>query len=106
MACYVFRYFFDGCGDCLWPANHATEEKFGSPVFLEDLDLSDKTVRRGNEIIHQACLMEQTEPDVYGVSYSFSPEEIANHRKDVAELLFTLRQELGPDYEIVDESRI
>ena len=105
MARYRFRYFIDcWAGDCLWSANEEAKEKYGYPVILSKLGLSERTVKKAEEIMRRAYQMACTTPDVYGVSYEFSDEEKAAHRKEVGELLITLRHELGPDYEIIDES--
>jgi hypothetical protein len=104
LARYVFRFFFDGCaGDCLWSSNDAAREKYGYPASLDDLGLSEETIAKANELMQRACLMAQKEPDVYGVSYYFSTEEEAEYLCEVAELLSTIRNELGADFEIVDE---
>ena len=105
MARYRFRYFID-CweDDCLWSANEEANERYGYPVPISELGLSERTVKKANEIMRRAYQMACTTPDVYGVSYEFSDAEKTAHRHEIGELLITLRHELGPDYEIIDES--
>jgi pyruvate-formate lyase-activating enzyme len=107
MARYVLRFFFDGCtGDCLWSHNDAAIEKYGYPVSLDDLCLSEKTIAMAEKIMDRECLMSQKTPDVCGVYYEFSAEEETAHRKDVDALLRIIRDELGPDFEIRDEVQL
>ena len=103
MARYVLRFFFDGgCGDCLWSDNDAALEKYGYPVCLSDLGLSEDTISAANEIMQRDCQIAQIEPDVCGVYYEFSAEEVAAHLIEVGDLLSSIRTELGTEYEIVD----
>jgi hypothetical protein len=44
---FKLRYFFEWGGDCLWAANDTAMEKFGYPVFLDDLPLTDETRQYG-----------------------------------------------------------
>ena len=103
MARYALRFFFDCGHDCLWSGNSAALEKYGYPVSLRDLYLSEETIAKAGRLMKTACEMEQTTPDVYGVCYEFSSEEKSAHRKEVAELLSTIRDELGAEFEVVDE---
>lgn len=104
MARYILRFFFDGCaGDCLWSGNDAALEKYGCPASLDELGLSEETIAKADKLMQRACLMAQKTPDVYGVYYEFSPDEVAAHHVEVGDLLCTIRNELGVNYEIVDE---
>ena len=104
MVHYVLRFFFDGgCGDCLWSDNDAALEKFGYPVCLSDLGLSEETIATANKIMRRDFQIAQTEPDVCGVCYAFSAEEVAAHLIEVGDLLSAIRIELGTEYEIIDQ---
>ena len=104
MAHYALRFFFD-CGDeCLWSSNDAARERYGYPVSLHDLCLSEETIAKAERLMQRADRMGQTTPDVYGVCYEFSREERSAHREEVAELLSIIRDELGAEFEVVDES--
>ena len=49
------------------------------------------------------CQIAQIEPDVCGVYYEFSAEEVAAHLIEVGDLLSAIRIELGTEYEIIDQ---
>lgn len=80
------------------------QERFGYPAPLDDLCLSEGIIAKAKQLMEMACRTGQTTPDLYGVCYEFSPEEKSMHREEVAELLSTIRRELGAEFEVVDES--
>ncbi len=103
MSRYVFRYFFDpGSGICLWSGNDEARERFDYPVELSDLGLSENLLRQAFHLI----AWYDTSLDW---SYPSNPSPWAESEKTrfhVASqnLLSMLRQELGSEFEIHDES--
>jgi hypothetical protein len=95
---YHLRYFFDvWSGDCLWAANDAAHKRFGYPVFLQDLGLSDETLQLGRMII------ERLQNDVAFESLGYEIEPYVQFADDSSAFLVRLREELGPSFEILDE---
>ena len=95
---YRLRFFFDvWAGDCLWSDNDAALERFGYPVTLDDLELSGDTLRSGTMLIErlQANVMRES------LGYGTVPDE--QFDSDASAFLAALRQELGADFEVVDE---
>lgn len=89
MATYRMRFFFDGCaGHCLWSGNDAASGKYGYPVFLDDLPLSDETKQAGEALLDRAVDGATDWPQIVLDARSF---------------IERLRAELGQDFEIVDE---
>lgn len=103
MALYRLRYFFDaGSGICLWSANDAAREKYGYPVAATDLPLSENTWRRLRYLIawYDTCFDWNYPPD----PSPWTEDERIRFCAEAQTMLQRLRQELGADYEIVDES--
>jgi hypothetical protein len=103
-ALYRLRYFFDtGSGICLWGANDATRERFDYPIELRSLPLPETIRRRGYFVLAwQDTFMDweqSPEPSRWW------PREEAAFNTAAQELLALFREHLGPDFEIVDESR-
>ena len=97
-ATYRLRYFFDvWSGDCLWSANDGALERFGYPVFLQDLGLSDETLQLGIMII------ERLQNEVAFESLGYEIEPYVQFVDDSSAFLVRLRKELGPGFEILDE---
>jgi hypothetical protein len=90
---YKLRYFFELGGDCLWAANDAAMEKFGYPVFLDDLPLTDATRQCGAALLERSVMLFDTNGGHVDQSFMI----------DARIFLERLRSELGPAFEIVDE---
>lgn len=91
MSDYLLRYFFDaGSGVCLWSANDAARKKFEYAVALQSLDLPENLLREGYHILawYDTALEEEHE----------------RFNQASQRLLAKLRQQLGPAFEIRDES--
>lgn len=84
-------------GDCLWSANDAALERFGYPVFLDDLGLSDGALQFGKVLIQRL----QDEVTRESMGYGIPHDEQLD--VDAGRLLSLLRKELGPDFEVLDE---
>jgi hypothetical protein len=101
---YQLRYFFDpGAGICLWSANDAARERFDYPVDASKLSLPENTWRR----LLYLCRWYDT-----SIDWSYPPDpspwdqaERQRFKAEAQRVLSLLRQELGPEFEIVDESR-
>jgi hypothetical protein len=98
MARYVLRFFFDNCaGVCLWSGNDAAHEAFDYPVDLDMLPLPDRTIEQGQGIINrfEAFLSELESPNKATAFDLF--------RHDSKAFLHLMREQLGPDFEILDQ---
>lgn len=97
-ATYRLRYFIDvWAGDCLWSANDAALERFGYPVSLEDLGLSDYALQFGRTLIQRLQDGVTRESMGYGIPHDEQLDV------DAGAFLIILRKELGPAFEILDE---
>lgn len=97
-AIYRLRYFFDvWAGECLWSDNDAALERFGYPVLLEDLGLSDSALQFCRTHIQRL----QDEVTRESLGYGIPHDEQLD--VDAKAFLIILRRELGTDFEILDE---
>ncbi len=105
MCRYIFRYFFDpGSGICLWSDNDAARERFNYPAELSDLVLSENLLRQA---IHLIVWYDTSLDWSYPPNPSpWSKSEGIRFHDASQNLLSMLRQELGPEFEIRDESSI
>ena len=102
-ALYRLRFFFDtGSGICLWCGNDAARERYGYPVDLRDLPLPETIRRRGYFVLawHDTFMDWDMSPQ----PTKWRAREVAAFNDATQELLALLRQHLGPDFELVDES--
>ena len=102
---YKLRYFFDfGSGGCLWSANDAANEHFGNyPVGICKLPISRTLEMRIQFVLswHDTFLNWDNVPQ----PSQWSDREVKQFRAAAQEVLHLLREELGPNFEIVDESK-
>lgn len=100
---YVLRYFFDpGSGICLWSANEAAREKFDYPVQLRDLGLPENLLRKA---LYVMAWYDTSLDWSYPSNPSpWSESERALFSETSQDLLSVLRQHLGSEFEIRDES--
>ncbi len=99
---YSLRYFFDWGGPCLWANNDSARDRFGiGAVNVVDLPLSDATKRRADELAawHDQSLNQDYPPD----PSPWRQDECDRFNDASQQLLETIRNELGDDYDIVDE---
>jgi hypothetical protein len=102
---YVLRYFFDpGSGICLWSANGVAREKFDYPVELSTLGLPESVLQQAADVMawHDTS-MDWSNP---ANPSPWSEEERARFHSASQTLLSTLRQQLGSEFEIRDESSL
>lgn len=103
MAKYRLRYFFDpGADICLWSSNDAANQEFGYAVDARTLPLPENTWRRVTYI--------NAWWDT-GIDWNYPPdpspwddEERQRFNAEARKLLALLREQLGPEFEIEDES--
>ena len=99
MSHYVLRYFFDGVtGTCLWAGNAETADAFDYPVDLYMLNLPDSLLQFGNQVIDRWTTL------VNLGDATLNETEDIGFRVDARKLLIMLRNHLGSDFEILDES--
>ena len=101
MSLYRLRYFFDYRSGCLWSANEAANSRFGYPVPLSELPLSEETSRNADRI--GAWFDRSLNWDYPPDPGPWRQEECDRFNMATADLLATIRQELGSEFEIVDE---
>ena len=97
------RFFFDtGSGICLWSDNDAARERFDYPVPLEALPLPDTIRRRGDFLIawYDTFMDWELSPQ----PSRWWPREQAAFNAATQEFLALLQEQLGPAFELVDES--
>ena len=103
-ALYRLRYLFDtGSGHCLWSGNEAALEKFDYPVSLKELPLPETIRRRGYFVI--AWYDTFTDWDNAPEASEWRQREEAAFNAAAQELLTLLHMKLGPDFQLVDESK-
>jgi hypothetical protein len=104
MSVYVLRFFFDpGSGICLWAANDAARDKWDYPIEAQLLPIQEGTWRFADQL----CSWYDT-----SVNWAYPPDpspwsasEWAAFNTAAQGFLESLRNELGPDFEVIDESR-
>jgi hypothetical protein len=103
MAKYHLRNFFDlGASICLWSSNDAARQKFGYPVDASDSALPENTQRR---LVYLAARYDRS------LDWNYPPDpspwdeaERQRFNAEAQKWLATLREQLGPDFEIEDQS--
>jgi hypothetical protein len=100
---YLLRYFFDaGSGACLWSVNDAARDKFDYAVALQSLDFPENLLREAYHILAWCdTALDWSSPSAPS---SWSAEENVRFNQASQRLLAKLRQQLGPAFEIRDES--
>jgi hypothetical protein len=103
MAKYRLRYFFDpGADICLWASNEAARQEFGYPVEARRLPLPENTWRRVTYLSawYDTSLDWDYPPD----PSPWDETERQRFNSEAQRMLATLREQLGSDFEIQDES--
>jgi len=98
---YSLRYFFEWYGPCLWASNDAARDRFGCGVNVDELPLSDGTKNLAAELMlwHHQALNQDYPPD----PSPWRQDECNRFNRASKQLLQTIRDELGNEYDIVDE---
>jgi hypothetical protein len=100
---YRLRFCFDtGSGICLWSDNDAARKRFDYPVDLEKLSLPQTIRRRGYFVIawYDTFVDWENAPE----ASRWWPREEAAFKAAAHELLALLREHLGTEFEVVDQS--
>lgn len=99
---YRFRFFFDaGTGACLWAANDAARARFDYPTECRDLPISENLQRY---LYYLAAWYDTSIDWNYPPDPSpWTQDEASSFNDAVKQLLPRLRNELGHQFEIVDE---
>ncbi len=98
---YVLRFWFECGGECLWGMNDLAKEKYGYPIDLESLGLSD-------ELINELTLLGEEYVTYYNWDCPSDPspwtEEHKNDFIDRTNKAYDkLKDELGEDFIITNE---
>lgn len=102
MAKYRFRFFYEYGGCCLWSDDRITENKFGYSVNHErDLSLSQETIKLINSMSNwfDQSFNKDYPPD----PSPWRQDECDRFNYETEKLLDLLHQELGSDFEILNE---
>ena len=98
---YCLRYFFDpGAGTCLWADDDETEARYGLAVDVHMLPVRPNT--RVMCDYATAWFDTHLDWDDPGGPSLWSDDEWARFRATAVRLLQALRDDLEPDFEIVD----
>jgi hypothetical protein len=103
MAKYKLRFFFDaGAGTCLWAGNEAASHDYDYAIMPDQLPLTP-TVRQEveNLVSWYDTGLDWNNP---GGSSPWNEAELHKFILAAQETLQTLKEELGEDYELMDES--
>lgn len=103
MPTYCLRFFFSpGGGICLWAGNDAARDEWDYPVDVQGLPLPENTWRYA----YHLCAWYDTSIDwAYPPNPSpWDANETARFNLAAQSFLRTLREQLGPDFEVLDES--
>ena len=103
MPTYQLRYFFEpGGGICLWSDNDTSRDRFGYPVDARSLPLPENVWRR----VAYLCSWYDT-----SIAWDYPPDpspwdaaERVLFNSEAQKLLALLREHLGVEFEIADES--
>lgn len=98
------RYFFDwGADHCLWSANDPARKTFGYPADPDLLPLSTRTRAEIGRMCawHDNSLNWEYPPD----PGPWRQDECDRFNAAAHALLRAIRQDLGPEFEVVDEFR-
>ncbi|GLV60203.1 hypothetical protein KDH_70250 [Dictyobacter sp. S3.2.2.5] len=98
---YIIRYWFEWAAECFWSVNDAARERFGYAIIPEALPLSAQTIELVNELIswHDHALNWEYPPD----PGPWRQEECDRFNQAARNLLATIRQELGEQFEVIDD---
>jgi hypothetical protein len=100
---YRLRFFFDaGAGICLWALNDSARVRFDYAIDAKDLPLPENTWRR----LLYLCYWYDT-----SIDWNYPPDpslwdeaERKRFNREAQKLLALMREQLGPEFEIVDKS--
>jgi hypothetical protein len=102
---YRLRYAFDaGAGVCLWAGNDAARARFGYPIEAAALPLTDTTRQQVEKlIVWYDTGIDWMNP---GGPSPWDAAEEQRFQTAARALAVLLEHELGPEFDLVDESAI
>jgi hypothetical protein len=98
---YLFRYFIEWGGNCLWPKNAEAQERFGYPADPHDLPLTAETIIELKRI--EAWYQESLNWDYPPDPGPWRQDECDRFNRASKDLLERIRFELGPNFEVIDQ---
>lgn len=102
---YSLRFFYDYTGFCLWSHNAKAREKFGYAIdHNQSLDLSEEIINKINQMIE--WFVKSINMDDPTARCDWSKNECELFNQETQNLLNLLRNKLGQDFEIIDESTL
>jgi hypothetical protein len=104
MSKYRLRYFFDYGGPCLWAANDTARDRFDYSIDLAELPLSPETIQTAKEI--GAWFDQSLNWDYPPDPGPWRQDECDRFNRATADLLNRIRQELGSEFEVVNEQNL
>lgn len=101
MKTYKLRFFFDCVsGTCLWSGNATANEKYGYPIFVEDLPLPGFVVTAAETLVKRHT--------AFAANNFHWPanDSVEQFRIDAGTLLEMFHLNLPEDFEVLDESQM
>jgi len=98
---YKIRFFFDYGGPCFWCASDRAYEKWGYPIEIEQLPLSDDLKRELNDL-------DREYRSYFNIEYlpdplSWTKEQEVRFIAKTNTIYERVKNELGEEYEVVNE---
>ena len=98
---YCFRFFYTLHGDFLWSGNEITKEKYGYPVNIERLPVTEKLKKEINDLgCEYSTSVDWSDP---GGPSLWTQEKHMHFHNRLIIILNKLREELGKDYCVLNE---
>jgi hypothetical protein len=102
---YSLRFFYDYTGFCLWSNNSKAIERFGYAIdHNQNLGLSEDVILKTNLMLD--WFLKSINMDDPTAPCDWSKDECDWFNQETQILLNLLRNNLGQDFEIIDESRL
>ena len=100
MAIYQLKFWFEHGGGCLWSSNNAAQEKYGYYIDIKALPISQPIMDKLNELeLEYGSYLDWDNPQEPS---KWSEEQKLDFVKKSTELYHLLSDELGQDYEIIN----
>jgi hypothetical protein len=100
---YRLRFFFDaGGGICFWAGNDAARARYGYPIDTDSLPLSPDVTLLANALCERFDA--SVDWDNPAGPSPWSAAEWGRFGAETRAFLETVRGQLGPDFEVIDES--
>ena len=101
---YIIKFWIDFGGACLWSVNEKARATFGSPVYFEDLDISDELKKDIQKMCddHDSFVLGEVEDEGYQWKEEDRTLFINNIEKPIFE---RLAKELGDDFCLIFDEK-